>query len=695
MKKLILILIVAILVLSGCATNNIRKMKFKPLRDFEIPQVEKVELNNGMKLFLCEDHDYPTVSINMMFDGGAIYDPKQYIGIAEMMGDMLSVGGSDKYPADSLKKILDMNAISLSSSMSARTGSYGISYLKDTEDLALDIFQNVLLYPAFDEDELDIMKMQQKEAISRRNDDDSGVIFREFQKLIYGSDSPYARTLEYDNINKITRFELLRFYTYFLNPSRIYVSIVGDFDKDEMVAKFTELFEDWDPIDYSSTFVTPEVPFNMAKSVNYIDRPEATQSWILLGHMTEFTMDNPDYYPMIIVNQILGGGFNSRIFKRVRTKMGLAYAPGAYYSTNYEIPGVFYVMSQTKTDKTITAIDALIDEVENMKKLPVGEEELRQAKESYLNSYVFRYERKSSIVNSMRTLELFGYPEDFVQRVKEGVQNVTAEDVERVAKKYLHPDQFAIVVLGNAEGFEEPLTKYGDLNVIDITIPEPTTNLKDLSEEMISQGKDLFSDVLSRMGDSRNLETVVTAGTVTQFDGENSRSMNYSITTKYPDKVLRIIEAEGMTLELIFNGEQGAQRVMGQAFELQKSQVKDQFSQSYQNLLWISKYREEYLPYDDGVRELDGQTFKILGLRHDERDFWLVLDENNELKGKIAIMGDNIEVITWFLQLETTPQGTIQTKDVAYTMDGVKVQETDITEIKWNPQIDDTIFSLE
>jgi hypothetical protein len=352
-------------------------------------------------------------------------------------------------------------------------------------------------------------------------------------------------------------------------------------------------------------------------------------------------------------------------------------------------------MSQTKTDKTITAIDALIDEVENMKKLPVGEEELRQAKESYLNSYVFRYERKSSIVNSMRTLELFGYPEDFVQRVKEGVQNVTAEDVERVAKKYLHPDQFAIVVLGNAEGFEEPLTKYGDLNVIDITIPEPTTNLKDLSEEMISQGKDLFSDVLSRMGDSRNLETVVTAGTVTQFDGENSRSMNYSITTKYPDKVLRIIEAEGMTLELIFNGEQGAQRVMGQAFELQKSQVKDQFSQSYQNLLWISKYREEYLPYDDGVRELDGQTFKILGLRHDERDFWLVLDENNELKGKIAIMGDNIEVITWFLQLETTPQGTIQTKDVAYTMDGVKVQETDITEIKWNPQIDDTIFSLE
>ncbi|MBN2828932.1 MAG: insulinase family protein, partial [Candidatus Cloacimonetes bacterium] len=548
---------------------------------------------------------------------------------------------------------------------------------------------------AFDEKELEILKMQQRESISRRNDDDSEVVFREFQKLIYGADSPYARTMEFDNINSIDRVDLLRFYTYFVHPSRMFVSVIGDFNKEEMIARFKFLFGDWDPMDYSSVFVKPEVPINISKSVNYIPRLEATQSWILLGHMTEFTMDNPDYYPMIIVNQILGGGFNSRIFKRIRTKLGLAYAPGAYYSTNYEIPGVFYVMSQTKTEKTVAAIDALIDEVENMKKLPVTDEELTQAKESYLNSYIFRYEKKSSIVNSMRTLEMFGYPEDFVLKVKEGVQKVTAEDVERVAKKYLHPDQFTYVVLGNADGFEEPLSRYGEVNTLDISIPEPTTNLKEISDEMISQGQVIFSDILSKMGDARKLKSSSFKGIVTQYDGENHRDLEYSVSSIYPDKVVREISMEGIVVKFIFNGENGVQNVMGQSMPLQKEQVKDQFAQSYQNLLWISKYRDEYTPYYDGERVLDGQSFKILGLRHDERDFWLVLDGNNELKGKITIMGDDIEVITWFIQLETTPEGTLQTKDVAYTMDGIKVQESEITEINMNPEIDESIFNLE
>ncbi len=695
MKKAILLLIVGLLLLAGCATNkNVKDMKFPPLRNFEMPKVEEVVLDNGMKLFLCEDKSFPVVNIDMMFDGGAVYEEYTKHGVSDIIGNMLTVGGSKDYPASELKQLLDLNAIQFYSDFSARTGNYSISYLKETEDLALDILRDNLLMPAFDEEQLDIVKMQIKEGIARRNDSDQEVVFREYQKLIYGADSPYARTIEYDNVNNIERIDLLRFHSVVIHPSRISVSIVGDFDTAEMIAKMREHFEKWTPMDQGSFLDLDEVPVVMNPSVNYIDRPDATQSWILLGHMTEFTKDHPDYFPMIVMNQILGGGFSSRVFKSVRTEKGLAYSPAAYYSTNYEIPGVFYVMSQTKSEKTTEAIDALIAEIEGMKTIPVTDEELNQAKESFLNSYVFKYAKKKSIVNSMRTLDLFGYPTDFMQKIKEGVQKVTKEDVERVAKQYLHPDKFIMVVLGDQTGFDAPLSKYGEVNTLDITIPEPSNKLKEVTDEMLAQGATVFADVLTKMGDAREVNTVRTSGKSTQYAQGQEIAMDYTVVTKYPDKVVRTIEAQGMKIDMVFNGKKGVQKLAGQSMPMQDSMVKDSFKQSYQNLLWISKYRDQYTPYLDEDTVYNGVTYKTLGLRREETDYWLLLDENNELKGRISKQ-DQTVIYTLFLELQTTKTGTIQTKDESYMEDGTLVGKTTITDIQWNPDVDDSIFSIE
>ncbi len=696
MKKALILIVATLILLAGCATNtNVRKMSFPPLRNFEMPKVEQVKLDNGMKLFLCEDHSYPIVNIDMMFDGGSVYEEYKKRGVAEVLGRLLTEGGSKNYPADSLKQILDINAIGFYSSFSARTGNYAISYLTDTEDIALDIFRDNLLMPAFDEDKLDIIKMQMREEIARRNDSDSDVVFREFSKLIYGADSPYARTNEYDDVNNIERMDLIRFYNAVIHPSRISVSIYGDFNSEEMISKFKENFEQWNPVDYGSFLELPEVPVVMEPSVNYISRPDATQSWILLGHMTEFTQDNPDYFPMIVMNQILGGGFSSRVFKTVRTKLGLAYSPGAYYSTNFEVPGIFYVMSQTKTEDTTQAIDALINEVEKMKTVPVTDLELHQAKESYLNSYVFKYEKKKSIVNTMRTLDVFNYPTDFIQKIKEGVQKVTKEDVERVAKQYLHPDKFTIVVIGDQEGFKNPLSQYGEVNNIDITIPEPTTNQKELTEDMISQGKTIFNDVLSKMGDSRSLKTMIVEGKSTQIQNGTSFDIDYSVVSMYPDKVKRTITAQGVPIDIILNGKSGVRKMMGQNMAMQKSEVESIFKQSYQNLLWISKYRDQYTPYLDDDTVFNGVTYKTLGLRRGDMDYWLLLDENNELKGRVNVFENMGKAYTLFLEIQTTELGTIQTKDETYSEDGTFIQNTSITNMEWNPEVDESIFSVE
>jgi len=472
------IVIFGILVLcfavTSCTQNSplhYKQLKYSKLGDIQVPEVQQVTLANGMKLFLLEDHELPLISVSARIRVGSIYEPPDKIGLAAVTGTVMRTGGTLGRTGDEIDEQLELIAASVETGIGLNSGSASVSVLKKDIDLALDILADVLMNPAFREDKIMLAKIQHRSAIARRNDDVGSIAAREFEKLIYGPQSVYARHTEYATIGSISRDDLVDFHKKFFGPNNMMLGIWGDFDADIMIKKIEKAFEGWEKVDLELPEVPP-VEYEFPKTVNVIRKDDVNQSNIYLGHIGGL-MSNPDYFALILMNRILGSGFTSRLFKNVRSREGLAYAVFGIYSANYDFPGLFYVGCQTKSEATVKAIRAMTEEIRKMTETEVTDEELALAKDSYLNSFVFNFDTKGEIVGRLMTYAYYGYPLDFLQKTKENVEKVTKKDVLRVARKYLRPDEMQILAVGRPQDFDESISVLGSVNEIDITIPAP------------------------------------------------------------------------------------------------------------------------------------------------------------------------------------------------------------------------------
>jgi len=459
---------------SGCAAEPARdyaKLKYPRLRDIQVPQVERVTLANGMRLFLLEDHELPLISISVRIRTGSVHEPAEKVGLASITGEVMRTGGTTAKTGDQIDEELESIAASVETGIGLNSGSASMSVLKQDLDTGLAVLADVLMNPAFRQDKIELAKMQYRSMISRRNDDVGSIAGREYSKLIYGPASVYARQEEYATIDAISRDDLVAFHKKFYGPNNAMLAVWGDFDAKQMTEKIEKAFEGWQKVDLDLP-KTPQVEYEFRKTVNVIAKDDVNQSNIYLGHIGGL-MSDPDYFALIVMNRILGGGFTGRLFKNVRSREGLAYSVFGAYSANFEYPGEFYVGCQTKSESTVYAIRAMLKEVEKMQESEVTDEELALAKDSFLNSFVFNFDSKGEIVNRLMTYEYFGYPSDFLQKTKESVEKVTKADVLRVARKHLKPDKVQILAVGRPQDFDQPLSELGPVNEIDITIPPP------------------------------------------------------------------------------------------------------------------------------------------------------------------------------------------------------------------------------
>jgi zinc protease len=467
----ILVLCVAV---TGCTQNttlSYKDLKYSKLGDIQIPKVQQYILPNGMQLFLLEDHELPLISVSARIRTGSIYEPPDKIGLAAITGTVMRTGGTVSRTGDEIDEQLESIAASVETGIGLNSGSASVSVLKKDIDVGLEILADVLMNPAFSEEKIMLAKIQHHSSIVRRNDDVRSIAAREFEKLIYGPESVYARHTEYATIANITRDDLVAFHKRFFGPNNIMLGIWGDFDTEEMIQKIQKAFEQWQNVNVQFPEV-PHVKYEFPRKVSMIRKEDVNQSNIYLGHIGGMR-NNPDYFALILMNRILGSGFTSRLFKNVRSREGLAYSVYGVYSANYDFPGLFYVGCQTKSEATIKAIRAMIEEVRKMTESQVTDEELALAKDSYLNSFVFNFDTKGEIVGRLMTYAYYGYPQDFLQKTKDSIEKVTKADVLRVAKKYLRPDDVQILAVGKPEDFDEPLSVLGHVDEIDITIPPP------------------------------------------------------------------------------------------------------------------------------------------------------------------------------------------------------------------------------
>jgi len=447
------------------------RLAYPKLGDIVVPQIERVTLPNGMRLFLLEDHELPLVYVSARIRTGSIYEPADKIGLAAITGNVMRTGGTTSKTGDELDEQLERLAASVETGIGLNSGYASVSVLKKDTDTGLAILADVLMNPAFREDKIELAKMQHRSSIARRNDNVRAIASREYDKLIYGPDSVYARHTEYATIDNIARDDLVAFHKQFYYPNNIMLAAWGDFDTKQMIKKIEEAFKGWEKADVALPAV-PKVEYEFRPTVNLVRKDDINQSNIFLGHIGGL-MDDPDYFALVVMNRILGGGFTGRLFKNIRSREGLAYSVYGTYSANYDHPGLFYVGCQTKSKSTVYAIRAMVDEVRKMTEAEVTDEELGLAKESYLNSFVFNFDSKGEVVTRLMTFEYFGYPADFLQKTKTNVEKVTKADVLRVARKHLNYDNMQILAVGRAQDFDQPLSVLGQVREIDITIPAP------------------------------------------------------------------------------------------------------------------------------------------------------------------------------------------------------------------------------
>ncbi|MFQ5677548.1 MAG: M16 family metallopeptidase, partial [bacterium] len=215
------------------------------LHDLKIPEVKQVTLDNGMQLFLLEDHELPLINVSARIRTGSIYEPAEKIGLASITGQVMRTGGTKSRTGDEIDEILESIAASVETSIGESSGSASMSVLKKDFDTGLTILADVLMNPEFRQDKIELAKVQERSSIARRNDDVGGIAFREFAKLVYGPESPYARQSEYATIDKITRDDLIAFHKKFYHPNNVMLGIWGDFNSKEIIGEIEAAFKAW------------------------------------------------------------------------------------------------------------------------------------------------------------------------------------------------------------------------------------------------------------------------------------------------------------------------------------------------------------------------------------------------------------------------------------------------------------------
>jgi zinc protease len=440
-----------------------------PLRAFQPVSPRRIALGNGMVIFLQEDRELPLIQATLRIRGGSREEDAAKVGLVSIFGQAWRTGGTRKRTGDQLDDYLEARAARVETAGGLDSTTVSLNCLKENFADAFDVFLELLREPELRPDKIDLAVRQLHTGIARRNDNPQGILFRESAKLGYGAASPYARQPEYATVDAVTREDLLAWHRTYVHPGNMILGLVGDFDTRTMETTLRKAFGSWPRGPAAAKTPAAGTPAT-APGYYFVAKDDVNQSSIRMVHLGT-TVDNPDYYAIAVMNEVFGGSFAARLFTNVRSKKGLAYAVSGSVGTAHDHPGLFSVFTSTKSGTTAAAIDALYEEIDNLKKVPPTSEELQRARESLLNSFIFRVDSRAKVLFEKMTYEFYGYPLDFLERYPGAIEKVTAADVTRAAQKYVDKGKLAVVVVGKAADFDRPLSSFGPVTTIDVTIP--------------------------------------------------------------------------------------------------------------------------------------------------------------------------------------------------------------------------------
>lgn len=455
---------------SAQTAKHYTDLNFPPLPEVTLPEYDRYQLANGMTVYLIRDPQLPLVSGSAIIGTGSRLEPENEVGLATITGITIRSGGTNQHPAAELNQLLEQQAASVETSININSGSASFNALSEDLDTVFPLFSEVMRDPAFAPEQIELAKIQLEGQIDRRNDDPADIASREFRKLIYGENSPYARTVEHTTLDNVSRQDVIDFYQKYFRPDRVILGIVGDFEPRRMKALIEANFGDWKAPTREVETVIPSATQKYTDGVYLVDRPNLTQSNILLGHIGG-KLSSKDYPALSVMNGLLNGD-GGRLYDDIRSRQGLAYSVYGYWSPRYDYPGMFIAGGQTKSESTVPFVQSILKEVDRLRADKVEPQQLEFAKESILNSFVFNFEQPGQTLARLMRYEYYGYPDDFIFKYQRAVKATTVEDIQRVAEKYLQPDRIVTLVVGNKQEIQPPLSQLDeDVKTVDVSIP--------------------------------------------------------------------------------------------------------------------------------------------------------------------------------------------------------------------------------
>jgi zinc protease len=423
------------------------KLKFQAL-DWTVPlgSPYRTELKNGLITYIAEDNTLPLVQVVLYIRSGSLLDPSGKEGLASLMANLMRVGGTSKYPADTLNELIDQYAMKFEISATEAQISFSASFLSEYTDKAMDIMEQLIFHPVFSAKKFEKEQKIMIQNIRHRFDDPAPTLRAAYQKQLYAGEVSYRLATE-ASVKNISRDDLIKLHKKTFVTPKMILSVAGNFNRDSMLAKVEKIFPPSTQVPNDSF---PQIAINPKIKCLLVQKP-LSQAYVRLG-LPLFKRPHPDYYSVSLLNEILGGGgFISRLGTKIRSDAGLTYSIYSNAESNYTYPGTFYIEFFTKNSSFSQAVAMIIEEVQKVISEQVTDQELENAKASLTGSLPSMFRSPFDIVSTYAWNEYYKRDPDHFKVYEEKLKKVTREEVLRVAKQYLIPDNFTYTIVGDTD----------------------------------------------------------------------------------------------------------------------------------------------------------------------------------------------------------------------------------------------------
>jgi zinc protease len=421
---------------------------------FALPNIEKTKLSNGLEVWLVKQNELPIVTMNMVFKTGTTADPQGLTGVGDTTSSLLDDGTKTRTAVEIANEIQSIGA-RLSTGSGDDSSSVGMSTLTKNFDKALDIYADVIQNAEFPEAEVENWRLRAMGGLLQRRDNANAISGLVYNRILYGDAHPYGVYTNEASVNAIKRDNLKKFYSTYYRPNNAVLIVVGDTDLKTLAPKLEAKFKDWKAGEISPISL-PNAPSRDKSAIYVVDRPGSAQSVISIGQVG-VARDSPDYFPLQVMNSLLGGAFTSRINMNLREDKGYTYGARSGFSYRRGA-GPFTASAGVQTAFTKESIIEFLKEIRGVRgEIPVTQAELEYNKQSLIRSYPRNFETVEQIAGQLANVVTYNLPDTYFNDYVSRVNAVTLEDVNRVANKYLTPDKLAIVVVGDRKTIEPGL----------------------------------------------------------------------------------------------------------------------------------------------------------------------------------------------------------------------------------------------